>query len=169
MSKGRILVITGSRSLNMSHGGSMQSESWAKQLLRTALFGDHRPTFLVHGDCPNSPDRWAHELAMKGPEPYIQCLAFNLDGWIYLNDGQLRRWRDLDGRESNPLRRNDSQVTHCAKARDDGWDVRLVALIAPWAKTHGTEHTVGLARKAGFRDEDIIELTCPSEMAGVVK
>lgn len=39
--------------------------------------------------------------------------------------------------------------------------VRVLALTAPWAKTHGTEHTVARAREAGL----VVEVrACPAEL-----
>lgn len=53
-----------------------------------------------------------------------------------------------------PLERNKAMVSWVLRfARDAGRDVKLLALIHEDSKTHGTEHTVELARTAGIQCE----------------
>lgn len=158
----RILLVTGSRDLHPSRGGSLQSERWAKALLTQAVFAADPPYILAHGGA-QGPDAWAAEIA-AGPGSVTRPFCFALDGWIYDDCGeQYKRWRVADGPESNPLRRNDAMIERVVAARAKGWHVEGIALYAPWSRTHGAGYTVRIAKDARIR---VTEHTCPEEMRG---
>lgn len=148
----RILLVTGSRALN----DTPAAKQWAHRKLAAAL--DYwEPTLLVHGGCAKSPDAWAGALA--------SCRAH-----VYYADGRLVEidrsrvatllgaWT-IDNERPHPLLRNERMVR--AVSATDALSVYVLALTAPWAKTHGTEHTVARAREAGL----VVEVrACPAEL-----
>jgi DNA polymerase III epsilon subunit-like protein len=68
----------------------------------------------------------------------------------------LRRWVRpqvnffFDGVPSF-IKDNVAVVAAAKKAKDSGWDVRVLALRAPWSKTAGTDYTCSKAEAAGLR------------------
>ena len=59
--------------------------------------------------------------------------------------------RDLPAREPMhawPLRRNQTMTHDLARLARHGDRCLVVGFVAPWATTHGTEHTLRCARKA---------------------
>lgn len=97
------------------------------------------------------------------------CIEHRTNGWCYAPnlDGsyrQLNRWWGPKG-SVHPLERNRFMVTQCAQARDAGWNVHILGLIAPWSRTHGTEHTLAQAMHAGFSP---IKAISPREYAPAV-
>jgi hypothetical protein len=162
MSAKTLLVVTGSRALRSDRGGSTSSEEWAIGALENRMLHGQRPSCVAHGGAPG-PDQWTNDVASVSVPP-IPCVIFRLDGWAYGPDGWVKRWRQHEGRALSPLERNVSLIAHAAEARDKGWDVDVLGLIAPWTKTKGTDHTLGLARKCGLK---VTRAECPKEYAGV--
>lgn len=149
----RLLLVTGSRAL----ADTPAAKQWARGKL-SAVLDYWEPTLLVHGGCANSPDAWAGALA--------SCRAH-----VYYADGRLVEidrnrvatllgaWA-IDNERPHPLLRNERMVRAVAAATDK-LGVYALALTAPWAKTHGTEHTVARAREAGL----VVEVrACPAEL-----
>lgn len=163
-----LLLVTGSRALCESHGGTWRSFEWFREELRKRIVLSAYPPDLVVNGGANGPDAVSTTLAMA-VRPRIAVREFELDGWIYRSDitgdelSREQRWRDADGHAGSPLERNRLMVAHCVRAREDGWQVHVLALIAPWAKTHGTDHTIGLAKRAGL---EVTRMECPKEFAG---
>jgi len=154
----RLLLVTGSRAL----ADTAEAEEWAKRQLRD--FAAHawwgkRPTIVVAGDAAG-PDTHAIDYARLLRIDYAQWC---LDGWI---DGTRVHpwWTERNSRPPArqwPLERNARMVASVAERAAEGDSVRVLALTAPWAKTHGTEHTVARAREAGL----VIEArACPAEL-----
>lgn len=101
----------------------------------------------------------------------IECEEYRTDGWIWAFDATytLRRtvrWWDPCG-SVHPLERNRYLVSRCVQARESGWNVRVLGIVAPWSKTHGTQHTLSQARHSGIPDEHITRVECPREYGAV--
>ena len=145
----RVLLVTGSRSL-AAHPGA---EAWARGLIRAALAG---VDLLIVGDAPG-PDAWAAEIASSHDVCVRRYDTRGIHaGWIVQQEHAL--WCRIDqwatpamqGRRY-PLHRNAAMVrdvTTIAMRRDAS--ARALALIDPASETKGTEHTAGLAVRAGL-------------------
>jgi hypothetical protein len=159
-----LLLVTGSRSLCETHGGTCQSFEWFREELRKRIvLSEHPPNLVLNGRA-DGPDAVSTTLAMA-VRPRIAVREFRLCGWIYRSDStgdalsRGQRWRDADGPAVSPLERNRVMVAHCAWARDNmRWQVRVLGLVAPWSRTHGSDHTLGLAKRAEL---DVTRLECP--------
>ena len=138
------------------------SVAWAREILtRELAFA----TLVVAGDA-RGPDQWSHEIAQGMVAP-IDCerwrVAGHVERWTALPGCRggwsfAGRW-DGGGVSIDPKRRPLERNVEMIAAHDTGPggpNVRLVALHHALAKTHGTAHTVGLARKAGI---DVTEYT----------
>jgi hypothetical protein len=160
VSQRRLLLVCGSRSLGAEHGGTKASTDWAYDILRSQIANPkHRPDVVINGDA-HGPDRWSSMTALTLG---IECRAYRLDGNVYTWDTMgsqfvHSRWRDADGPAVNPLERNRALVAAAARALDEGWDVQVLGLVAPWAKTHGTDHTLAQARHSGLK---VARWDCP--------
>lgn len=166
----RVLLVTGSRSLATIPG----AEEWARDLIRTALDG---VDLLIVGDAPG-PDAWAWGEAERaerrsgfgvcvdlgdGPLTALARAKYAVRGedagWIVDGEG---RWTSTwtDARRPHPLNRNQYMVHDAMEMMTRGHDVRCLALLdgtkrdAPGKRaTRGTEHTAGLAERAGIKVE----------------
>lgn len=155
----RLLVVTGSRALN----DTLVARAWALRELAARIFADDA-AIVVHGQCKGSPDDWADELAKLAR---ITRIAWPIDGGpLVFVPVQSFGWHVRDLRDSasypyqGPKPRNAAMIRWAADQRDASHVVRVLALRAPWATTHGTEHTATVARRAGL---DVVELVCPPE------
>lgn len=97
----------------------------------------------------------------------IECFEYRTNGWIYTPGApsdyvQTARWRDADGPVVSPLERNRALVAVAVKARNEGWRVHVLGLIAPWSKTRGASHTLGQAAHYGL---EVTRVECPVEYA----
>lgn len=154
----RVLLVTGSRSL-ATHPGA---EAWARGLIHAAMFNAH---LLLVGDA-EGPDEWAWDVGAF----HVRCRwKFNATGigagWIYQHDNgtdlasvtmERVRWI-AEGQSTHPLSRNRVMVATARAHMLRGHDVRCLALLdgtkrdAPGKRaTRGTEHTAGLAERAGI-------------------
>lgn len=147
----RVLLVTGSRSLATRPG----AEAWAHDHLRRALEG---VDVLIVGDA-TGPDRWAvqegddavaHEMRVywtRGRD--AGCIL------VPTGDGEVGyggRWAPR-GASTHPLQRNAAMVRDAAALASKGADVRCLALLDGLkgkGATRGTEHTAGLAERAGL-------------------
>lgn len=138
-------LITGARALSIRHGGSAMSESWAKIMLETFISDLPARSVVMHGDCDDSPDAWASEIARSYG---VRVVAFRTDGWRYLDGERTERWYTGTERFSSrfPLLRNTYMAEQLVKAHGAGWQARALALFAPWAKTQGTDHCARACR-----------------------
>jgi hypothetical protein len=121
------------------------------------------PDMLINGGAEQG-DRDATKIAHALG---IGCYEYRTDGWIYVPDRvgmlcRMSRWWDAGG-SVYPLERNRFMVSRCVQARESGWNVRVLGLVAPWSKTHGTEHTLAQARHAGFGEQEVSRVECPAE------
>ncbi len=148
----RIVIVTGSRAL----AGS-RSEPLARDLLSMALHREPDDTIVVTGDAVG-PDAWAAEAVAPGSMFEHATRRWCLDGWVY--DEHRKRsveWAarlPADRRTSPrwPLTRNAMMVRSCAqRAREERREVAVIALVAAWSQTHGTAHTMRLARAFNMR------------------
>lgn len=149
----RVLLITGARSL----ADSPDAERWARALIAEALAGCD---LLIVGDAPG-PDAWAwDESAGVTEERHRYMVRGRQAGAIEarsINDEALAWWAWGKGR-AHPLDRNAAMVRDAVGFRDrDGDDVRCLALLDGTKRdepgrraTRGTEHTAGLAERAGL-------------------
>lgn len=152
-----LLLVTGSRALARNRGGTKKSVAWAYDRCGEAIVGENRPDLVVAGDA-EGPDTIACTVAGT-VRPRILWRVFALDGWLYHCDVGLRRWRNVPGPATWPLSRNMAMVAAVVKARDAGWHVRVLGLVAPWSRTRGSDHTLGVAKRAGL---EVTRLECPA-------
>jgi hypothetical protein len=150
----RVLLVTGSRSL----ADDPAAERWARGLIREALDG---VGLLIVGDA-TGPDAWAWEIATTLPAVERLYLSrWCCDGSQRIVDRHPERatreriewWAEGD---VHTLDRNAAMVRHAKDYTARQWDVRVLALLdgrkdaAPGRVTRGTEHTAGLAERAGL-------------------
>jgi hypothetical protein len=117
---------------------------------------------VVAGDA-RGPDAWAHEVAFACE---VEGEKWSLDGGVYRRTNwtweHVTEWANDapppdKGGKWWPLRRNRAMVAGFAEyARES--KAFVVALVARWATTRGTQHTMRLAREHGLPVE---VLTCP--------
>lgn len=153
-----VLLVTGSRSLTERKGASQQA-------LKILYPLECEASLVVAGDA-NGPDKWA--LQMAEFETGIPWQCFRLDGAIEHSRGIFGQlaWGSVVGIESRkvPLKRNAEMVRHVEGLRGavetlapdnwtgPGYETRLlcVGFVDPDSRTHGTDHTLRLARQAGI-------------------
>jgi hypothetical protein len=140
------LLVTGSRSLASHRESEYRSRVVIEWAIRSLDVG-----VVFVGDAAG-PDTWAAHAAM---EHGIAVERFQLDGMIYRSLGQSSRWSFDSGRRYRdrtwPLERNRAMVGVAKRCLDDGNATACLALIDPTSRTKGTEHTAGLAGRAGLR------------------
>lgn len=153
----KILLVTGSRALN----DTAAARAWAMDLLCVRIGRlPYANASVWTGGCARSPDTWAEQLARKRG---LMRVTFSLDGWIYRDGKRTDLWSPAEtepavhDRKTWPLVRNAAMIERLVGG---GNQATVLALRAPWACTHGTEHTVELARRAGIVVE---EQMCPAE------
>ena len=130
-----VLLVTGSRKLvDRGTGCFLAYERIINELLANT-------DLLVAGDA-RGPDQWA---IMANACPFER---WSLGGIVFRRYHQYE-WSSL--KQNNPLVRNRKMVE---SVRDRhlryGENVLCVGFIDPDSKTHGTDHTLGLARRAGI-------------------
>lgn len=139
-----LLLVTGSRHLDSSNA----SRQWANDALASILCSLPKKAILLHGGCPNSPDVWAGSMAATLG---LRVVVYHANGRI--EGGHVSRW-GLSW-EAGPLKRNAAMVE---AARLYLWSLRgpvaVLGLRHIGATTHGTEHTLGLAERAGLWTEE---------------
>lgn len=148
----RVLLVTGSRSL-ATHPGA---EAWARGLIRTALAD---VDVLIVGDA-SGPDRWAVQEGddAVAHETRVYWTRGRDAGCILVPTGEGEagyggRWAPR-GVSTHPLQRNAAMVRAAAAMAAQGYDVRVLALLDGLkgkGATRGTEHTAGLAERAGIK------------------
>ena len=134
-----VLLVTGSRSLTKQR----RAEDAVEIILRRF---EQCLDLVVAGDA-DGPDRWALRHA------HSFCCAFErwtLDGYVQRERSRYS-WAWAWGRQNDPLVRNRCMVEH---VRDEylrhGENVLCVGFVDPDSRTHGTDHTLRLARQAGI-------------------
>lgn len=142
-----ILLVTGSRAL----ADRPESREWGRDVVRDALAVLPTDALVVTGDA-EGPDAWAlAEGAASGRIVRVYVVNGSLTLFGGAGAETLPNW-DTNGAAARlpwsrrPLARNAAMVRWCAAQPD----ARCLALLAPWARTHGTAHTIGLARRAGI-------------------
>lgn len=132
-----ILLVTGSRSLTKQVG----AEDAVETILRRF---EYRIDLVVAGDA-NGPDRLALRHAHSFDCGYER---WTLSGFIQC-EGESWEWSQWQ--RNDPLVRNRRMVEHvCDKYLDYGENVLCVGFVDPDSRTHGTDHTLRLARQAGI-------------------
>jgi hypothetical protein len=132
-----VLLVTGSRSLSKQR----RTEKAVEAILRRF---EYRIDLLVAGDA-NGPDRWALRHAHSFDCGYER---WTLSGFVQC-EGESWEWSQI--RLNDPLVRNRCMVGHVRdKYLDHGENVLCVGFVDPESKTHGTDHTLRLARQAGI-------------------
>ena len=143
-----ILVVTGSRAL----ADLPSAERWALAALHEAVAVAGT---VVTGDA-RGPDAWALTVARTAGRRWA---SYALDGLVRRGHGDPARWtvdappERRDGRAlwaAWCLHRDRAVVRDAARAHAAGRSVRVLALVAPWSPTHGTEYSVARARAAGL-------------------
>lgn len=156
-----LILVTGSRALADTPAATI----WAKGVLRAAIGALPLDGVVCAGDA-SGPDLYALTLARRMK---LATISFRLDGVRVVSGEPAQRWyHDPDdtaearfGRRW-PLVRNERMVDEVALWARLWCVASVVAVHAPWARTHGTAHTVTLARKAELA---VVEHTCPLEHA----
>lgn len=157
MNDRRMLVVTGNRACLIEYDGTQASETWMYGALIEAIEEtDPRPTLVINGGA-KGPDVTSTVIAHRNG---IEWREFRLNGFVYGHSGPTSRWRDAEGLAKHPFERNRALVAAAVKARDEGWHVRVLALIAPWTKTYGAQHTAAQAAHFGL---EVTRLECPRE------
>jgi hypothetical protein len=155
-----VLLVTGSRSLAGNREAERAVTYWFSDL-------DPMRVDLVVAGGSHGPDMWAELEARTSSVPYER---WQLDGRVVESERPHanRRWCPEDGppvdRRRVPLARNGAMVRHVAGLRGaietlapdnwtgPGYETRLlcVGFVDPNSRTHGTDHTLRLARQAGI-------------------
>jgi len=151
----RVLLVTGSRALRHA-----PAQRWAiaRLLEQFAWLMESEDPLLIHGGCVESPDAWSSWIATQlDVRQRIYYASGKLAVWQGSGEATWRRW--AEGAPPSPLDRNRYMIETVAR-KLQGLPLRVLALRAPWATTHGTEHTVTVARRAGL---DVVEIVCPPE------
>lgn len=151
-----VLLVTGSRSLS---NNETAYDAWLELFPSLAKHAAR----IVAGDAVG-PDRWAIRHAANNGTGFEE---WNLDGCIYSSrSGPSHWWSASKPRPSSnrwPLERNKAMVSRCNALRDlealrplyydgPGYETRVlcVGFVDPQSRTHGTDHTLRLARQAGI-------------------
>jgi len=149
--KSKPILVTGSRALD----DTPEAKAWAVGVLHQELYGC---TELWDGVCQNSPDAWAWEI-VSSRDHLPRRMRYWADGRLYIEGvptGMIvLRWKGDS--VFHPLHRNDKMVSDFAELHPEGV---VLALRAPWSKTHGTEYTI---REARLRKLAVREFICPEE------
>lgn len=156
------LLVTGSRSLARQTDEEARrnitpaSEKWARAILTEAIGAIPVGSVLIHGGA-TGPDSWAQEaIEDRRDDPgLLYAVTYEANGrrWRWtIGDGDLwwsdDRWHPAD---IGPLARNRHMVeTALPEQVIFSLEPRVLALVDGASRTKGTDHTVGLARKAGF-------------------
>ncbi len=138
----RSLLVTGSRALDDTRDASV----WARAIVRFVI--DQGFCWLVVAGDARGPDDHAIACARSDGAPFERWC---LDGFVR-GSGERRWWPEGEPRRPAklwPLERNRRMVEAFAERAKDA--DRVLALYAPWARTQGTAHTVGLPRAPGLR------------------
>lgn len=154
---GDVLLVTGSRALC----DTPAAEAWARGVLRGRITSSTRS--VVAGDA-RGPDAWAHDETPLA----LWCARWCLDGSVLCRlNGNWReeaRWlvrgvvrpTTHEAWAQRAIARNAAMVEHTARTPG----ARCLALVAPWSRTRGTQHTARLAREHGITVEVLV---CPAE------
>lgn len=139
----RIVLVTGSRILgarDCPYGNDV------REVLRGLLDRRDHPNGVIVSGGADGPDEWALAFA-AGRGRYSR--RYDIDGWVYDERAlRVRQWSTPDA--SGPLDRNARMVDDLVRQRERGAHVEVVGLVAEWSKTKGTDHTLRLAKDAGF-------------------
>jgi len=146
----RILLVTGSRALT-GHA------RMGRILLAEVSDLKRYLGYVVAGDA-GGPDELAHSLAKACG---VHSVTYRLDGTWQSTDANTPggRWdaklsqdelREIEDPRRRPLVRNNVMAHSVGMQGDRGWQVHCLALIAPWSKTKGTEHTARRAEQYGI-------------------
>jgi len=157
----QVLLITGSRALC----DSPAAESWAREILYETIRVLPPDAVVVAGDA-GGPDHWGlHEAEIRD----LYWTRFQLDGtrhdWRGLRKLRCVEWCSIDAVPERgsprwrrwPLERNRVMVAQIAAVRAP-IERSALALLAPWASTHGTAHTAMLLDQRGIV---VRRETCP--------
>lgn len=153
---GSVLLITGSRAL----ASTPEAATWARAQLTRVL----TPRVSVVAGDAGGPDEWAQVMAPGWATRW--CLDGRIFARLTLSGSwQLEaRWHsdpmpsrgDRAGWKMLCLARDRAMVAHWAERAG----VSMLALVAPFSRTRGTQYTVARAREAGI---PTTVLTCPAE------
>lgn len=149
-----LLFVTGARALAERKAAVL----WAWEVLRARINVLPRNACILTGGCPRSPDEWAYEI---GRTRKLTVVEYKLDGRRYVNSQIEERnseWRMPDvvppgsrpGEPGWPHIRNAALIEGALAALNAGWDVSVLAVLAPWSKTHGAVTTADRAERAGL-------------------
>lgn len=170
------IILTASRSLvDTSKGATDKSRAWYREQFKEHVADKFSnintlDNILITGDA--SSDKFGCDcLDWRNEEEVMpEIVVYQLDGIVktrqkrlYGNDIiELRRWalsEQLNGVPNHvvPLKRNEAMIASAPA------ESICIGFIAPWAKKHGTEHTLALAEKRGLKTKRFV---CPVEYKG---
>jgi len=164
VSGAEVLLVTGSRALS----DTARALRWTRAAILRAVADCMERTDrvrVVTGDADGA-DVEAEAIAsgLNSGFGEVTYSLFRLDGVVIHEDRPNERWPGEEApahgsaeRKRWPLKRNAAMVARVAKSPR----VTVLALKAPWSKTDGTGHTVGLAARAGLT---VVSLECPAEL-----
>lgn len=148
------LLVCGSRVLGDVKGATV----WGRQIVAAAIAALPPRSVVLTGGAVG-PDAWAGEFASKRA---VNLVEYRLDGFRWVNGKwDYPPWphrlpiepHERKGGRGFPLLRNQAMIDALAQL-DPEWDRYVLALIAPWAQTQGTQFTVEHARRAGIRVDE---------------
>lgn len=141
-----ILLVTGSRTLARRPEWLELTHCFEAQLAPLIELAD----LVVAGDA-TGPDEWALSLARNASRDYER---WRTDGFVTQSARPHAVWRWHEGAKFGtfePLARNAAMVQRCGEcASNSVCSVLCVGFVDPQSRTHGTDHTLGLARRAGI-------------------
>jgi len=161
----KVLLVTGSRALEQLQAVRPKAHADLQQLIMA--LPDN--SIVVSGDA-RGPDDWSRTIAMNrylthvcydrygervamryATQPSGRMRAEITDHRHWTNDAEAHtpeQWKEL------LLRRDRVMVHEIVKAHEEKKiEASVVALIASWSRTHGTEYTANKAEKSGLKVE----------------
>ena len=124
-----------------------------------------KPDLFLSGYA-RGPDRWG---ALAAYHLSVPRLEFRLDGRRWTNErparGPMARWTEetMPASKASPkawkdrcLARDRAMGAAAMRAADEGWDVSLLAVIAPWSRTHGTEYSMEFFQHPQIKIEALV-------------
>jgi hypothetical protein len=153
-----ILLVCGSRALDplARRRGDAASEQWAKDVILERITALPPDSIVLSGRCPQGPDYWAAQEAMRTPG--VKLVEFDAQGQRWDNGVMTGTWwqrwcpgwpKVAPGRR--PLARNTAMAAAARCMVDKGWRAATLALVAPWSETQGTQHMASESERVGIR------------------
>lgn len=141
------------------------SARWAKGIIWTWMRSGERPDLFLSGYA-RGPDRWG---SLAAYHLRIPRLEFRLDGRRWTDGrpvrGPMARWAEKPAPASKAghkawkdwcFARDQAMGAAAQRAVQEGWEVELLAVIAPWSGTHGTEYSLEFFQHERIKIEAVV-------------